>query len=114
MPNNFNNGGPQFYVLNRGNNIDYINFSEFDRLLKNSLNKNSTFYINFCGISNSNYNVPEYLYLAFNGKKVNYKSTTSNGSYYLEFVFQKSGNTLERDLVDLFTDNVGVFIQGYL
>ena len=115
MPNNFRNGGLQFYYLNNNvSNISYVNFSEFNVKVKDSLKNNRTFYITFCGINNSNM-VPDYLYYVFSGNEVNYRSYLDNdGKVYLEFNFRKSGKTLEKEISELFTDNVGVFVQSYL
>lgn len=114
MPNNLNGGDLQFYLLNGPKPIKYVNFNEFNSLLQKSLDDDKTFYITFCGISNRDYRVPEYLYLAFNGHDVCYNSTDRRCKVFLEFTFKKSGPTLEKEIQNLFTDNVGVFIQSYL
>jgi len=114
MPNNLQDGSPQFYLLDGDKPIKYIDFSKFNEKMKASLSKNGTFYITFCGISNRDTSVPEYLYLVFKGKEVKYCGKEECNRYFLEFTFNKSGQTIEKELYNLFTDNVGVFTQAYL
>ncbi len=114
ITNNLRNGELQFYYLNKdNNNINYVKFDEFNNKLKDSLKKNNTFVITFCGISNKDNSIPEYLYLAFSGSEVSYRPFMNNNTIFLEFKFKKSGRTLEQELISLFTNNVGVFIQAF-
>lgn len=114
MPNNFRKGQLQFYNIGKDRkDIKYINFRDFNDSLKRNLRCNRVFYITFCGISNRDCSVPEYLYLTFNGNEVEYESGKNNNNVFLKFNFQKSGPTIEEELNNLFTDNVGVFIQSY-
>lgn len=114
MPNILRNQGLQFYYLNKDNkDIQYINFSEFNSKLTDILKKNGTFYITFCGINRNDISIPDYLYLTFSGKEVKYEAHNNKG-VFLEFVFNKGGDTLENEIKRLFTNNIGVFIQAYL
>jgi len=116
IPNNLRNGELQFYYLGKDNkDIRYVNYKEFNKQLEENLHKNKTFYIQFCGISRQSKSVPEYLYLAFNGCEVEYCGSEKNcDGVFLHFNFKKNGKTLEKELNNLFTNNVGVFIQSYL
>jgi len=116
MPNTFNNKGLQFYYLNGlKNNLQYTNFGEFNQKLKESLRNNKTFYITFCGINNKDRNIPDYLYLVFSGCDVEYQGYENNcNKVFLEFKFNIKGKSLEKQINELFTNNVGVFIQAYL
>lgn len=115
MPNNLKGGILQFYYLNNNtNNISYVGFNEFHMKLKDSIKSNRTFYIIFCGINKNNSSIPDYLYYTFSGNDVNYKNHNDSSKIYLEFNLKKTGNTLEKEITNLFTDNVGVFIQAYL
>jgi len=111
--NNLKDNQPQFYYLNTNKKIEYTNFNDFNSKIKEIINRNNTIYITFCGISNKEEDIPEYLYLVFSGNEINYKG---NDGYkiYLEFNFKKAGESLQNELENLFTNNVGVFIQGYL
>lgn len=113
IPNNLKDNQPQFYYLNTNKKIEYTNFNDFNSKIKEIINRNNTIYITFCGISNKEEDIPEYLYLVFSGNEINYKG---NDGYkiYLEFNFKKAGQSLQNELENLFTNNVGVFIQGYL
>lgn len=114
MPNNFRKGQLQFYNIGKDRkDISYINFRKFNDSLKCNLKCNRVFYITFCGISNRDCSVPEYLYLTFNGNEVEYEGERHNNNIFLKFNFQKTGSTIEEELNNLFTDNIGVFIQSY-
>ena len=116
IPNTLRNSGLQFYYLGKDNkDIRFVDYKEFNNQLEENLNKNKTFYIQFCGISRQNKSVPEYLYLTFNGCDVEYNGSEENcNGVFLHFNFKKNGKTLEKELNNLFTNNVGVFIQSYL
>ena len=116
MPNTIRGDGLQFYYLNNdANNITYTKFPEFSNKLKESLRSNKTFYITFCGINKKNKGIPDYLYLIFSGNDIQYKGYMDDtNSVFLEFNFRKTGKSLETEITNLFTENVGVFIQAYL
>ncbi len=116
IPNNLQNNQLQFYYLNNNsNNINYIKFDEYNNKFKECLKRNSTIYITFCGININDKNVPDYLYLVFSGNDVQYRGLVNNsGSIFLELKLNKPGQTIEYNLKNLFTNNIGVFIQGYL
>lgn len=114
MPNNFRNGELQFYNIGKDRkDIKYINFRDFNDSLKRNLRCNRVFYITFCGISNKDCTVPEYLYLTFNGDEVDYDSKVDDNNIFLKFKFKKNGYTIEEELNNLFVQNIGVFIQSY-
>jgi len=114
IPNNLQNGSLQFYTLNSDRNLDYVSFNNFDQMLRESISRNKTFYITFCGISNRDNSVPEYLYFVFKGGDVRYSGNQGRGSVFLEFNLKKNGQSIENEICQLFTNNVGVFIQAYL
>lgn len=114
IPNNLQNGGLQFYSINNANGLNYVNYEDFNNKLKDSIKKNNPFYITFCGISNKDITIPEYLYLVFNGNEVQYKPYVKNNMVFLEFKLKKNGRTIEQEIDGLFTKNVGVFVQAYL
>lgn len=115
MPNTLRNQGLQFYYLNKdNNNINYTSADDFTKQMKEVVKKNGTIYVTFCGINNRDNSVPDYLYLVFSGKDIRFESHKKNNSVFLEFSFNKNGKTLQNEISDLFTNNVGVFIQAYL
>jgi len=80
--------------------------------MKELLKKNNTFYIKFCGINNMDTTVPDYLYLVFSGNEVQYRGLINDkNDIFLEFKFKKGGLTLENELQQIFTNNVGVFVE---
>jgi len=114
MPNTLRNSGLQFYYLNKdNNNINYTSVDDFTKQMKEIIKNNGTIYLTFCGINNKDLSVPDYLYLVFSGKDVRFETHKKN-SVYLEFYFNKSGKLLQNEISDLFTNNVGVFIQGFI
>jgi len=116
MPNNIGDGSLQFYYLNKDNNVlNYTSFNDFTNKFKESVKKNNTVVITFCGISNKDLSVPEYLYLAFSGNDIQFKGfLNNNNNIIIELKLKKSGQTIENNLSSLFTDNIGVFLQAYL
>lgn len=115
MPNNLQNNRLQFYYIGKDNkDLRYTDFNDFDRTIDKNISCNKVFYITFCGISNQDNTVPEYLYYTFNGNEVSYSAEKKGNRVFLFLNFQKKGKTLEEEICNLFTDNVGVFIQSYL
>jgi len=111
--NNFGEKLLQFFNLNKDNkNVTYMKFDDYNTKMKELLKKNNTFYIKFCGINNMDTTVPDYLYLVFSGNEVQYRGLINDkNDIFLEFKFKKGGLTLENELQQIFTNNVGVFVE---
>lgn len=111
--NNFGEKLLQFFNLNKDNkNVTYMKFDDYNTKMKELLKKNNTFYIKFCGINNTDTTVPDYLYLVFSGNEVQYRGLINDkNDIFLEFKFKKGGLTLENELQQIFTNNVGVFVE---
>jgi len=114
MPNGLRNNEMQFYYIGKDRkDIRYVDYRNFENQLDKNLRCNRVLYITFCGISNRDSSVPEYLYFTFNGNEVTFSSEKDGNTILLFINFQKNGKTLEKEINNLFTDNVGVFIQSY-
>ena len=115
MPNGLQNNRLQFYYIGKDNkDLHYTNFGDFNNQINKNIKCNRVFYITFCGISNKDSTIPEYLYYTFNGREVNYSAEKKGNRIFLFLNFQKKGNSLENEICNLFTDNVGIFLQSYL
>lgn len=115
MPNGLQNDKLQFYYIGKDNkDLRYTDFSNFNSVIDKNIKCNKVFYITFCGISNMDKSIPEYLYYTFIGKEVDYRAEKRGDRVFLFLNFQKKGTTLEKEINNLMTDNVGVFLQSYL
>jgi len=114
MPNTISDNSLQFYYLDQSGNT-ITNYFDFNDRIQELIKRNKLLYITFCGISNKNNSVPEYLYLTFHGSDIiSYSGKQNKNQVILNFSFRKIGITIEQELKNLFTENIGVFIQGYL
>ena len=114
MPNTISDNSLQFYYLDQSGNI-ITNYFDFNDKMKDLIKRNKLFYITFCGISNKDYSVPEYYYLTFHGSDIiSYSGKQNKNQVILNFSFKKIGTTIEQELKNLFTENIGVFLQIYL
>ena len=114
MPNTISDNSLQFYYLDQSGNT-ITNYFDFNDRIQELIKRNKLLYITFCGISNKNNSVPEYLYLTFHGSDIiSYSGKQNKNQVILNFSFKKIGITIEQELKNLFTENIGVFIQGYL
>lgn len=114
MPNTISDNSLQFYYLDQSGNT-ITNYFDFNDKIQELIKRNKLLYITFCGISNKNNSVPEYLYLTFHGSDIiSYSGKQNKNQVILNFSFKKIGITIEQELKNLFTENIGVFIQGYL
>ena len=112
--NNVSDNGLQFYYLDQSGNT-ITNYFDFNERIRDAIKKNRLIYITFCGISNKDRSVPEYLYMTFHGVDVvSYSGKQNHNQVILNFNFRKIGLSIEQELKNLFTDNIGVFIQTYL
>ena len=112
--NNVSDNGLQFYYLDQSGNT-ITNYYDFNERIRDAIKKNRLIYITFCGISNKDRSVPEYLYMTFHGVDViSYSGKQNHNQVILNFNFKKIGLSIEQELKNLFTDNIGVFIQVYL
>ena len=112
--NNVSDNGLQFYYLDQSGNT-ITNYFDFNERIRDAIKKNRLIYITFCGISNKDRSVPEYLYMTFHGVDVvSYSGKQNHNQVILNFNFKKIGLSIEQELKNLFTDNIGVFIQAYL
>lgn len=114
MPNTISDNSLQFYYLDQSGNT-ITNYFDFNDKMKDLIKRNKLFYITFCGISNKDYSVPEYYYLTFHGSDIiSYSGKQNKNQVILNFSFKKIGTTIEQELKNLFTENIGVFLQIYL
>ena len=114
MPNTISDNSLQFYYLDQSGNT-ITNYFDFNDRIQELIKRNKLLYITFCGISNKDHLVPEYLYLTFHGSDIiSYLGKQNKNQVILNFSFKKIGITIEQELKNLFTENIGVFIQGYL
>jgi hypothetical protein len=114
MPNTVSDNSLQFYYLDQSGNT-ITNYYDFNERLRDAIKRNRLIYITFCGISNKDLSVPEYFYLTFHGADViSYSGKQNQNQVILNFNFRKIGRSIEQELKNLFTDNIGVFIQAYL
>ena len=114
MPNTISDNSLQFYYLDQSGNT-ITNYFDFNDRIQELIKRNKLLYITFCGISNKDHLVPEYLYLTFHGSDIiSYSGKQNKNQVILNFSFKKIGITIEQELKNLFTENIGVFIQGYL
>jgi len=114
MPNGLKNNQLQFYYIGKNNkDIKFVDYHNFENQVEKNLQCNRVLYITFCGISNQDCDIPEYLYYTFNGNEVTFSSENKNNSVLLFLNLNKKGKSLEQEINNLFTDNVGVFIQSY-
>ncbi len=114
MPNTVSDNSLQFYYLDQSGNT-ITNYYDFNERFRDVIKRNRLIYITFCGISNKDRSVPEYLYLTFHGADViSYSGKQNQNQVILNFNFRKIGISIEKELKNLFTDNIGVFIQAYL
>lgn len=114
MPNTISDNSLQFYYLDQSGNT-ITNYFDFNDRIQELIKRNKLLYITFCGISNKDHLVPEYLYLTFHGSDIiSYSGKQNKNQVILNFSFRKIGITIEQELKNLFTENIGVFIQGYL
>ena len=112
--NNISDNGLQFYYLDQSGNT-ITNYFDFNERIRDAIKRNRLIYITFCGISNKDRSVPEYLYMTFHGVDVvSYSGKQNHNQVILNFNFKKIGLSIEQELKNLFTDNIGVFIQVYL
>ena len=113
MPNTISDNSLQFYYLDQSGNT-ITNYFDFNDRIQELIKRNKLLYITFCGISNKDHLVPEYLYLTFHGSDIiSYSGKQNKNQVILNFLFRKIGITIEQELKCLFTENIGVFIQGY-
>jgi hypothetical protein len=114
MPNTVSDNSLQFYYLDQSGNT-ITNYFDFNESIRDAIKRNRLIYITFCGISNKDKSVPEYLYMTFHGADViSYAGKQNRNQVILNFNFRKIGLSIENELKNLFTDNIGVFIQAYL
>ena len=114
MPNTVSHHSLQFYYLDQSGNT-ITNYFDFNESLRDAIKRNRLIYITFCGISNRDRSVPEYLYMTFHGEEViSYAGKQNHNQVILNFNFRKIGLSIENELKNLFTDNIGVFIKVYL
>lgn len=114
MPNTISDNSLQFYYLDQSGNT-ITNYFDFNDRIQELIKRNKLLYITFCGISNKNNSVPEYLYLTFHGSDIiSYSGKQNKNQVILNFSFRKIGITIEQELKNLFTENIGVFLQIYL
>ncbi len=114
MPNTVSDNSLQFYYLDQSGNT-ITNYFDFNERIRDAIKRNRLIYITFCGISNRDRSVPEYLYMTFHGEDViSYAGKQNCNQVILNFNFRKIGLSIENELKNLFTDNIGVFIQVYL
>lgn len=114
MPNTASDSSLQFYYLDQSGNT-ITNYFDFNERITDAIKRNRLIYITFCGISNRDRSVPEYLYMTFHGVDViSYSGKQNRNQVILNFNFRKIGLSIEQELKNLFTDNIGVFIQVYL
>jgi hypothetical protein len=114
MPNTISDNSLQFYYLDQSGNT-ITNYFDFNDKMKDLTKRNKLFYITFCGISNKDHSVPEYYYLTFHGSDIiSYSGKQNKNQVILNFSFKKIGTTIEQELKNLFTENIGVFLQIYL
>ena len=112
--NNVSDNGLQFYYLDQSGNT-ITNYFDFNERIRDAIKRNRLIYITFCGISNKDQSVPEYLYMTFHGVDViSYSGKQNHNQVILNFNFRKIGLSIEQELKNLFMDNIGVFIQVYL
>ena len=69
MPNTISDNSLQFYYLDQSGNT-ITNYFDFNDRIQELIKRNKLLYITFCGISNKDHLVPEYLYITFHGSDI--------------------------------------------
>ena len=89
MPNMVSDNSLQFYYLDQNGNT-ITNYYDFNERIRDAIKRNRLIYITFCGISNKDRSVPEYLYMTFNGADIiSYSGKQNNNQIILNFNFKK-------------------------
>ena len=94
--NNISDNGLQFYYLDQSGNT-ITNYFDFNERIRDAIKRNRLIYITFCGISNKDRSVPEYLYMTFHGVDVvSYSGKQNHNQVILNFNFKKIGLSIEQ------------------